>query len=68
MPALARTTPVTPPTVKRKIKPSRPKHWCWEADRAAPHGGNPRENFNPCRDRNNQCSCCEVGLRVHRDT
>ena len=65
-PALASTTPVTPPTVNRKMKPIAHSIGVLELDRAAPHGGDPGEDLHAGRHRDHHGGGDEIGLRAGR--
>ena len=47
---------------EQEQEPDGKEHRCLEADRAAPHGGNPREDFHACRHRDHHGGQHEVGL------
>ena len=63
--ACDRTMPVTPPTVNRKRNPWQ-KHRCLEFDRAAPHRGDPAEDFHPGGHRDDHRGQHEIGLLCQR--
>jgi hypothetical protein len=63
---LASTTPVTPPTVNRKMKPIAHSIGVLKVDRAAPHRGDPAEDLHAGRHRDDHRRGDEVGLRCRR--
>ena len=64
-PALASTTPVTPPTVKRKINPIAHCIGTLNVNRSPPHCRNPGEYLHARRHRDHHGCGNEVGLQIN---
>ena len=46
---------------KDKNKPNGEEHGGWKPEGASPHGGQPTEDFNPCRNGNNHGGDGKIG-------
>ena len=64
-PAFARTTPVTPPTVNKKMKPKAHNIGILKVIEPPPHGGNPRKYFYPRWNSNDHSGSCKIGTCVN---